>query len=493
MFIPRGKVVHENLATTYVLLDSLVADLCEGGFSGVVEVVLRDTDAHILMAEGNVVGVVEQRGLPGRGGEAHRRSYSRATVPELSARARYERGRISVYSFAPGTALAVAGLTGAEQLYAQLSTVFADLERMISKLARERDRQWFIELSLNDSSTALVHLKDDRCRIITAHREAGERESESGLVNNPALLDLLEACIHTGGTFDVYFRDAADEIAEVALPQPAPAETAGAGREQTAEEIQQPGPAQAELQEMEAAAAEADPIPLSAGELADARFETLSRLGAIEEVTPDAEFTEPIWQPVLSDEPLAEALLEVAEAEQPPAAPEPAAEAPLPATAGPPRYTTGLSAIRSELQDSTDFAELSEAQIMTEVKRLMSEIARTIEDAARAVEQRDSFSIYLRAGQLKVAERYPFLDPFGAEFEYLSGEIAFVGSVAPWEFIEGLTEALRLAVEGVVQASAQGERIHAQVAGDLARLLDRSKAEFVEYGLDGSIEKIIGV
>src|SRR5262249_44437055 len=116
------------------------------------------------------------------------------------------------------------------------------------------------------------------------------------------------------------------------------------------------------------------------------------------------------------------------------------------ASAGPqpsaPRHTAGLSAIRTEVQAATDFAELTEAQIMTEVKRLGGEITRTIEDACRAVEQRDSFSIYLRAGQLKVADRYPFLDPFGAEFEYLSGEIAFIGNAAPWEFIEGLTEAL---------------------------------------------------
>ena len=46
MFIPRGKPVHENLASSYVLLDALCEDLCEGGFSGIVEVVLRATDSR---------------------------------------------------------------------------------------------------------------------------------------------------------------------------------------------------------------------------------------------------------------------------------------------------------------------------------------------------------------------------------------------------------------------------------------------------------------
>jgi hypothetical protein len=52
MFIPRGKAVHENLASSYVLLDALVEDLCEGGFSGIVEVVLRVTDSHVIIDRG---------------------------------------------------------------------------------------------------------------------------------------------------------------------------------------------------------------------------------------------------------------------------------------------------------------------------------------------------------------------------------------------------------------------------------------------------------
>ena len=58
MFIPRGTVLHENLATSYVLVDGLVADLCEGGFSGVVEILLRNADAHIIIARGRVVAAI---------------------------------------------------------------------------------------------------------------------------------------------------------------------------------------------------------------------------------------------------------------------------------------------------------------------------------------------------------------------------------------------------------------------------------------------------
>ena len=70
MFIPRGKIVHENLATSYVLLEALVTDLCEGGFSGAVEVVLREINAFIIIGSGDVSAVVQKRSQPDQSGPA---------------------------------------------------------------------------------------------------------------------------------------------------------------------------------------------------------------------------------------------------------------------------------------------------------------------------------------------------------------------------------------------------------------------------------------
>jgi len=128
---------------------------------------------------------------------------------------------------------------------------------------------------------------------------------------------------------------------------------------------------------------------------------------------------------------------------------------------------------------------------MAEVKRLMGEVVRSIEEAIQSVEQRSTFPIHLRAGQLKVADRYPFLDPFGTEFEYLAGEIAFVGHASPAEFVDGLTEALKIAVDGVAQTSAQPSRVRGRVSEALRWLLGRQQTEFEAYGLDASIEEIL--
>ena len=147
--------------------------------------------------------------------------------------------------------------------------------------------------------------------------------------------------------------------------------------------------------------------------------------------------------------------------------------------------------VKSDLAVEMDPEAEIEASVMEEVKLLMGEIAGTVEEATRAPDQRHSFSMYLRAGRLKVADRYPFLDPFAAEFEYLAGEIVFVGKAAPPDFIAGLTEALAHAVEGVAQSSAQPRGLRARIASDLGRLLERKREEFERHGLDLSIERII--
>src|ERR1051325_4690530 len=117
MFIPKGKVVHQNLATSYVLIDALVADLCEGGFSGVIEILLRDTDNYVVFDRGRIAGVVEQRGG---------KFAVHPDIAEVAARSRGERGRVSIFSYATPVAKALAGRMVAETLYTKLSAEVAD-------------------------------------------------------------------------------------------------------------------------------------------------------------------------------------------------------------------------------------------------------------------------------------------------------------------------------------------------------------------------------
>ncbi len=158
MFFPRGKALHENLATSYVLVDALIDDLCEGGFSGIVEVVLHDADGHIVIERGKVAATLLKNNQKGE---------TTIGVGELASRARAERGRVSVYTYSTDVASALARRTDCEPLYTQLSTDFADLGKMLLKLARERDREWLIEVEAHSGTQALIYLRENDCLVVT--------------------------------------------------------------------------------------------------------------------------------------------------------------------------------------------------------------------------------------------------------------------------------------------------------------------------------------
>jgi len=423
MFIPRGTIIHDNLATSYVLVEALVADLCEGAFSGVVEIALREIDGFIVIANGSVGAVVEKLSTaePGAAGNACNRS----TLSKLNEQSRIERARLAIRGYSAATAEAVAGRINAQSLYARLSTEFTDLETMLTKLAREADREWFVEINTDADISALIHLRDRRFHVIVSRHECEDEWDASELADDAARKNLLSECKKAGGTFDVYFK-----------------------------EPFRPGAAAVEQ--------EADALVVGSNDGSnDGSTDGWNKMAApAVAVQRTAEFrTEPSLEDATTDSAAAPLTEEIA---------------------------NELSLAGEEFSGAGDNDET-----MTELKRLMGEIAGTIEGSAQAVDRHDGFAMCLRAGQLKIAERYPFLDPFASEFEYLAGEIVFVGHATPDQFVAGLTEAIALAVKSVAEANAYGEKFRAYVREDLGKLLARNRTELESYGLDRVIEEII--
>jgi hypothetical protein len=105
---------------------------------------------------------------------------------------------------------------------------------------------------------------------------------------------------------------------------------------------------------------------------------------------------------------------------------------------------------------------------MRDLMTLMSQIVAAVEQGMGVAGRGSSFPTALRAGLLAVTERYPFLDPFAAEFEYQDKEIVFVGTAQPNEFATGLTEALRQMVEDLIYSS--NGRVRDYIAEELRKV-----------------------
>ena len=464
MFIPRGDIIYESLATSYVLVDALVADLCEGGFSGTIEVVLRDTDSFIIISCGNLIAVLEKSGHTSNGDSVQ---YTRTTVEHLAERSRRERGRVSIYSFSQLTAGAIAGRINAHPLYIGLSTEFTDLEKMISKLSREHDRDWFIEINREDGTAALLHMRDGQCGVINSRGATDSGPLD--LTGHATLARLVDECTRVGGTFDVYFKLASDPVE--AAPETLPFKVAEY-LQKTDHINLEPIVPQTVSERLPSAVAVTDepastPVQkqiITGQDLTNYPIQHPERV----QIGNSGAVLNSTLHGTLGPDVLSEAGFGADEDEK---------ES---------RSTAGLSLVRDEL-----LPVLTDSEDMNDIKRLMGEIARAIEEAAQAVGRPDGFSMSLRGAQLRIADRYPFLDPFAGEFEYLTGEIVFVGKASAAEFMEGFGEALKLAVQEVARSTDYADRFCSYVIEDLNKLLSRERAEFEKYGIDKVIGEIV--
>lgn len=463
MFTPRVSPIHRNLATSYVLVDALLDDLCLGGFSGIVEISLRDADYRIIVGRGKVAAIADSSGD----------DCGQALIAEIASRSRTERGLVSIYRCSDESALAIIGRINSKALYNRLSTEFADLEKMISKLQREADREWFVEVETEAGLSGLIYINHSGVHTLASTSDAPEGQG--------ALNKILEQCKDGGGTFSVYYRSPGESLpAQASSPagkkeQPQSVQAAEQSRRIVVPATRQLSP-ELQAEYFATAAAESRGTPA-----ASASHET--RIPSQESISPSLDGLDKQMAPAahaIDAQPIE----------------------PFSASTNPAQSPAGSLAGSIDMHHATEPGDTStivpihfdqqngDAEMMPEVKRLMAEIASTIEKTAREIEPRDTFSIYLRAGQLKIADRYPFLDPFGSEFEYHAGEIAFIGREGPTVFIQGLTEALQLAVRSVVEASSQPERLRDRIQENLQEMTDRLGPELEGFGLNRAIQQI---
>ena len=125
---------------------------------------------------------------------------------------------------------------------------------------------------------------------------------------------------------------------------------------------------------------------------------------------------------------------------------------------------------------------------MRDLMTLMSQIVAAVEQGMGVAGRGSSFPTALRAGLLAVTERYPFLDPFAAEFEYQDEEIVFVGTAQPIEFATGLTEALRQMVEDLIYSS--NGRVRDYIAEELRKVEQAEANDIRRFNLGSLTEKI---
>lgn len=92
---------------------------------------------------------------------------------------------------------------------------------------------------------------------------------------------------------------------------------------------------------------------------------------------------------------------------------------------------------------SAEEAMAATVEVAPEDLKMLEEFLNVFEETAMGVKRyRNEFHTLLRRKFISFADRYDFLDPFAAEFEYAEGTITYTGSAPSATVIKGVVEAV---------------------------------------------------
>ena len=191
MILPQGEIVHENLRTAFVDLNSFLQTLKEDNFSGYIQVSFWDYEGVLFLETGEIVNAIEEtQGTQSRGEEA---------VENIILMSKQKDGRINAYKLDPEMVTILSSTSMREATYKDLSTEFTSLNKLIEKLGKEK-HSGYIDIMLND--------KKGRGMIFFQAGEIVEAvmtDEKSGDVYGKDILDnIIDNVQKIGANFNVY-------------------------------------------------------------------------------------------------------------------------------------------------------------------------------------------------------------------------------------------------------------------------------------------------
>lgn len=464
-YIPKGKPMHEKLSTKFVRMEGLLEELQAESFNGYIMLNFPQTSGFLFIQDGKVVNAAEVAGPEQRAGMA--------IQEQLLRLSQQTKGTLSVYYLQKEIVQTLAAIADGEAVYHNLTSDWANLGKLIKKLSSER-QTYFINLAFEETSRGLIYVEGDK--IEAACTTGGEH-----LLGEEALTRLTEDSENTLTTFSVYRQADAGALSQfneknveaslnrlVSPPAATPPPVVGTAAPAAATPAQVPPSVVAPAPTTPVQVA---PATSASASTAAPYYESLLPSGGTPSATP------PQVAEVKGKTNTFDDILEVVEVEAPSRSSAPANGQPSAA---------GVSAAQVTPAPLPETSKSGNE--MRDLMQLMSQVVAAVERGMTVAGRGSSFPTALRAGLLAVTERYPFLDPFAAEFEYQDKEIVFVGTAQPGEFASGLTEALRQMVEDLIFSS--NGRVRDYIAEELRKVEREQAADIRRFSLGNLTEKI---
>lgn len=211
MIIPKGRVVYENLNTSFTNLNELLSELQSERFTGYMRVRYWDYEAVLYFDGGKIINGFEEKG--------EERIIGADAVSGLVEKVQEKDGAISVYQMPAETITLLASAIHGEVVHKDLSSEFTNLSRLIEKLRRE-SLTGYIEVDIHDvdgSGMIFIQAGDPLTSVISINGET--------VAGSDVLQRILQTASDHDATFNVYkaeleaaIVDGADVMAGLEMP-----------------------------------------------------------------------------------------------------------------------------------------------------------------------------------------------------------------------------------------------------------------------------------
>jgi hypothetical protein len=191
MILPKGEMVHENLRTAFVDLNSFLQTLKEDNFTGYLQVSFWDYEGILFLEAGEIVNAFEEAQGRRRGGEE--------AVENIICMFKQKDGRINVYRLAPEMVTILASTSMKEATYKDLSSEFTSLDKLIEKLNKE-NHSGYIDITLSDNKGGgiIIFQEGEIVEAVMSDEKSG------GVYGKDMLNKIIEDVQERGATFNVY-------------------------------------------------------------------------------------------------------------------------------------------------------------------------------------------------------------------------------------------------------------------------------------------------
>lgn len=194
MVIPKGKVVHEDLSTSYTDIHELLRDLHQNSFTGYCQVNFWEYRGTLFLDRGRIINAFEEIG--------NEKTIGEKAIKSILKRAKQKDGAVSVFLLPDEMVATLASVLNSTVKYRDLTTELTSLEKLISKLKKE-EHSGYVEVLLNsDSGDGCIYFQDGRAM------ESVFRASDGEMISGPSgFKKILGLSTEVGAIFNVYESD----------------------------------------------------------------------------------------------------------------------------------------------------------------------------------------------------------------------------------------------------------------------------------------------